>query len=66
MIYFLCIICPPLALLIRGKLGSVLLNIILCLFGYIPGVIHAVLVIRAQDEANNNKKIIKAIKEQDK
>lgn len=66
MIYFLCIICPPLALLIRGKLGSVLLNIILYLFGYIPGLIHAILVISAQDEDNNNKKIIKAIKEQDK
>jgi uncharacterized membrane protein YqaE (UPF0057 family) len=46
---FLCIICPPIALLIRGELGSVLLNIILCLFGYIPGVI------RAQDEENNKK-----------
>jgi uncharacterized membrane protein YqaE (UPF0057 family) len=66
MIYFLCIICPPLALLIRGKLGSVLLNIILCLFLYIPAVIHAILVIRAQDEENNNRKIIQAIKEQDK
>jgi uncharacterized membrane protein YqaE (UPF0057 family) len=66
MIYFLCIICPPLALLIRGKLGSVLLNLILYILGWIPGVIHAVLVISAQDKDRQNKKVIEAIKNQNK
>jgi hypothetical protein len=52
--------------LIRGKLGSVLLNLILYILGWIPGVIHAVLVISAQDKDRQNKKVIEAIKNQNK
>jgi uncharacterized membrane protein YqaE (UPF0057 family) len=62
MIYFLCFICPPLALLLRGKIGSVILNILLCIFGWVPGIIHAILVISSQDRDKQNKKIIEAIK----
>ena len=33
---------PPVAVLLRRGLGGAfLLNIILCLFGWLPGVIHA-------------------------
>lgn len=66
MIYFLCIVFPPLALLIRGKLGSVLLNLVLWCLGGIPGIIHAILVISSQDKDNQNKRVIKAIKNQNK
>ena len=43
--YFLCFICPPLAIFTTGKMGSFVLNIILTLFLWIPGVIHAILVV---------------------
>jgi uncharacterized membrane protein YqaE (UPF0057 family) len=42
--YFLCIFLPPIAVLTTGKIGAFILNIILTILGWIPGVIHAVLV----------------------
>jgi len=43
--YFLCFLCPPIAILTTGKLGSMLLNIILTIFFWVPGIIHAILVV---------------------
>ncbi len=43
--YFLCFLCPPLAILTTGKLGSFILNIILTLLFWIPGIIHSILVV---------------------
>jgi uncharacterized membrane protein YqaE (UPF0057 family) len=43
--YFLCFLCPPLAILTTGKIGALILNIILTLFFWIPGIIHAILVV---------------------
>ncbi|HEY8783555.1 MAG TPA: YqaE/Pmp3 family membrane protein [Mucilaginibacter sp.] len=43
--YFLCFLCPPLAIFTTGKMGSFVLNIILTLFFWIPGIIHAILVV---------------------
>ena len=43
--YFLCFLCPPLAVLTTGKLGSFVLNVILSLLFWIPGVVHAILVV---------------------
>ncbi|MCL4155953.1 UNVERIFIED_CONTAM: hypothetical protein GTU68_052905 [Idotea baltica] len=41
----IAIILPPLAVLIRyGISGEFLISIILTLFGYIPGLIHAIYV----------------------
>ena len=45
MMYFLAIILPPVAVLFAGKPFQALLNLILCLFLYIPGVVHAILVV---------------------
>lgn len=42
--YFLCIILPPFAVLTTGKIGAFILNILLTLLGFIPGIIHAILV----------------------
>jgi len=42
--YFLCIILPPIAVLTTGRIGAFLLNILLTILGFIPGVIHAILV----------------------
>jgi uncharacterized membrane protein YqaE (UPF0057 family) len=43
--YFFCVVLPPLAVLLTGRLASFLLSILLTLLGWIPGVIHAALVV---------------------
>jgi uncharacterized membrane protein YqaE (UPF0057 family) len=49
MIYALCILCPPLALLLRGRFFHALLNVPMCLLFWLPGIVHAWAVI-ARDE----------------
>jgi uncharacterized membrane protein YqaE (UPF0057 family) len=43
--YLLAILLPPIAVLICGKPVQALINLVLCLFLYIPGMIHAVMVV---------------------
>lgn len=60
--YLLCLL-PPLAILSCGKPGQMLLNIILCIFGWIPGIIHAVLVVNQYQAEKRNDKLINAIQQ---
>ncbi len=48
--YFFCILMPPLAVLLTGRMGSFLLSLLLTLLGWIPGVIHACLVVNDYHE----------------
>jgi len=59
--YFLCFL-PPLAVLSCGKVGSFLISCILTLFFYIPGVIHAILVVNKYYADKRHKELIQAIK----
>jgi len=43
--YFFCVIFPPLSVLLTGRIASFFLSLILTLLGWIPGVIHACLVV---------------------
>ena len=43
--YFFCIVMPPLAVLLTGRLGSFFLSLLLTLLGGVPGMIHAILVV---------------------
>jgi uncharacterized membrane protein YqaE (UPF0057 family) len=43
--YFLCFLCPPIAILTTGRMGAFVLNIILTLCFWIPGIIHSILVV---------------------
>ena len=45
MLFFLCVVLPPLAVLLTGRLGSFFLSLILTLLGWLPGVIHAFFVV---------------------
>jgi uncharacterized membrane protein YqaE (UPF0057 family) len=45
MLYLLAIVLPPVAVLLAGKPGAALLNCLLTLCLWIPGVIHALLVV---------------------
>jgi uncharacterized membrane protein YqaE (UPF0057 family) len=45
MLYLLAIVLPPVAVLACGKPGTAVLNCFLTLLLWIPGVIHAILVV---------------------
>ncbi|MGO4952059.1 YqaE/Pmp3 family membrane protein [Paenibacillus sp. DRB1-1] len=61
--YLLAIILPPLAVLLCGKPGQALLNLILCLFGWLPGIIHAIIVVNSHKADKRNDKLIEAIQQ---
>ncbi len=45
MLYFVAIVAPPIAVLAVGRPWLSLLNLVLTVAGWIPGVVHAVLVV---------------------
>ena len=59
--YFLAIILPPLAALLCGKPIQALLNLILTLLGWVPGVIHALFIVHSHLADKRNKTLIDAI-----
>lgn len=58
--YFLAIILPPIAVLLCGKPLQALLNLLLCLLLFIPGVIHALLVVHDHKANKRTERLIKA------
>lgn len=56
MLYILAFFLPPVAVLAAGKPGQATLNLILSLCFFIPGVIHALLVI---NDAKHTKQVKK-------
>lgn len=61
--YLLAVILPPLAVLLCGKPGQALLNLILTIIGWLPGVIHAILVVNSHKADRRNKELIEAIQQ---
>jgi len=53
--YFFCVVLPPLAVLMTGRMGSFFLSIILTLLVWIPGVIHACLVVNDYHEEQRSR-----------
>lgn len=47
--YFLAVVCPPLAVLMCGKPGQCVLNLLLCLCVLVPGIIHALCVVASAE-----------------
>jgi uncharacterized membrane protein YqaE (UPF0057 family) len=45
MLFFLCVLLPPVAVLLTGRMGSFFLSLLLTLLGWLPGVIHAFFVV---------------------
>lgn len=60
--YFLAIVLPPLAVLLCGKPFQFLLNIVLTLLGWIPGVVHAILVVNNHLADKRTDKLMKSMK----
>ena len=45
MLYLLCLLLLPLAVLLTGRIGAFMISLLLTLFGWLPGVIHAFFVV---------------------
>ena len=60
MIYIVAIFLPPLAVLLCGKPGKAALNLLLTLLFWIPGVIHALMVVAEHKADKRADRIIKA------
>ncbi|NHA05064.1 YqaE/Pmp3 family membrane protein [Mucilaginibacter sp. HC2] len=58
--YFLCFLFPPLAILTTGRIGAFILNILLTLCFWIPGVIHSILVTNDYYEAKRHRQLMRA------
>jgi uncharacterized membrane protein YqaE (UPF0057 family) len=60
--YLLAIVLPPVAVLFCGKPVQALLNLLLTLCLWVPGVVHAILVVNQRHEEQNTERIIRALK----
>ncbi|NNG07570.1 MAG: YqaE/Pmp3 family membrane protein [Desulfobacteraceae bacterium] len=63
--YLLAIILPPIAVLICGKPIQALLNLVLTILLWIPGMIHALFVVNGYYADQRTDKVIEAIKEKE-
>jgi uncharacterized membrane protein YqaE (UPF0057 family) len=61
MLYVLAIIFPPLALLFIGRPGHALLNIPLCFLAWIPGIVHAFVVLNNHYAEQRDQRMLKNI-----
>ena len=59
--YLLSIVLPPLAVLLCGKPFQFLLNIVLTACFWVPGMVHAILVVHDHHEDKRAHKLMKAI-----
>ena len=62
--YLIAILIPPLAVLLCGKPLQFILNLLLCLAFWVPGMIHAVLVVNAHLADKRTQEIVEAIERQ--
>ena len=60
--YLIAILLPPLAVLLCGKPVQFLLNILLTVLFWIPGMIHAILVVNSHLADKRTERLIKAVK----
>lgn len=51
---------PPLAVLASGRTFHAMLNVILCLCGYLPGVLHALLITTDAKTAESRERLNEA------
>ena len=63
MLYLLAILLPPVAVLLCGKPVQFILNIILTLLFWIPGMVHAILVVNSHLADKRTARLEKAIRE---
>ncbi len=59
--YLIAIVLPPLAVLLCGKPIQFLLNIALTVCLWVPGMLHAILVVHDHKQNRRTKRILEAI-----
>lgn len=59
--YLLAILLPPVAVLLCGKPFQALINLVLTLMFWVPGAVHAVLVVNQHEEDQRAERIVRAI-----
>lgn len=62
MLYLVAILLPPVAVLLVGKPFQALINLILTLLFYVPGAVHACLVVHEHYNDKRAKRIIAAMR----
>lgn len=62
MLYLLAILLPPVAVLICGKPIQALLNLVLTICLYVPGAVHACLVVHERYNDRRTQRVIAAMK----
>ncbi|WP_078380812.1 YqaE/Pmp3 family membrane protein [Sutcliffiella halmapala] len=62
MMYLLAILLPPVAVLFTGRPIQAFLNLILTLFFWIPGAVHAILVVNEHKADKRMKKQAKLMR----
>lgn len=63
MLYLLAILLPPVAVLLCGKPVQALLNLLLTLCFWLPGVAHALFVVNSHLADKRTDRLIEAMKE---
>ena len=61
MLYLLAIILPPVAVLLCGKPMQAVINLVLTLLFWIPGMLHALFVVNSHLADKRNDKLIRAV-----
>lgn len=56
-----CIICPPMGVLLCGRPISAIFNMFLCLFFWVPGMMHAFTIHNDTHMTKQTRRIVKAI-----
>lgn len=59
--YLFAVLLPPVAVLMCGKPVQAVLSLVLTLLGWLPGVIHAVLVVNNYEADRRNQELIRAM-----
>ena len=59
--YLLAIVLPPVAVLLCGKPVQFFLNVVLTLCFFVPGMIHAILVVHDHMEEKRTRRIVRAV-----
>ncbi len=59
--YLIAVLFPPLAVLLCGKPGQAFLNFFLTLLLYVPGLIHALMVVASTEAEARNQRLVRAV-----
>jgi uncharacterized membrane protein YqaE (UPF0057 family) len=60
--YLFAIILPPVAVFTTGRWVQGLINIVLTIFGWIPGVVHAALIVNDYKAEQRTNRLIDAMR----